>query len=154
MSIGSPITQSFLLIALILTLSACQQNTSDQWRLIYHHDAEGQMLEGDKEELLCFVKQGHPVRIVWPIRNDFSHMMDAGFLTIMQDELYAQTEGIIRQIPNRDEQHVLLDAKEQSRWHAIFSTNGKVHSFQSTQGELGVYRFGLKWFVKGNVCSR
>jgi hypothetical protein len=66
----------------------------------------------------------------------------------MNDNVYAQTQPIIRQIPDQQTQErILLDAQDQSQWHAIFSTIGEICGIQSLVASLKEYRYELKWYV-------
>ncbi len=101
--------------------------------------------------------QGLPLRIVWVIREDFIHTMDAGFTTIWGDELFAQIDGIVRQIPRGENQTIDLDAVEQSHWHGLFGTTGEVRNFQSKAGELKSWRDTLRWYtprVGASLCKQ
>ncbi|WP_395376807.1 hypothetical protein [Marinicella sp. W31] len=148
--------KEFISIILLITLiSGCATTGSqpqNKWQLIYHHDNAGSAIRGDKQRLVNLIKQGHPVRIHWALAADFSHIADAGFLTVMNGEVFAQLDGIIRQIPERSEsrqtrKRIALDAEEQSRWHAIVSTTGEIRAFQSKSAQLNANRRGLEWYV-------
>ncbi|WP_223789973.1 hypothetical protein [Marinicella meishanensis] len=141
---------ALLLVSLLTVLSGCattaHPNRTD-WQLLYHHDATGQAISGDKQALIDAINQGRPIRLVWPIRPDFVHVADAGFLTVMNGEVFAQLPGIIRQIPDREtRRRMALDASGQSRWHAIVGTTGEIQSFQSALGELGQRQYAFKWY--------
>lgn len=144
-------TKHYLVLILVTFFIAGCNSTPLQrvdWQVVYHHDKNGEVIQGDKQTLIDAVKEGRPVRIVFPINDNFIHVMDAGFLTFSNGEVLAQTQGIIRQIPERPEyKRIALDAAEQSKWHAIFSTTGEIRSFQTAKGELGDMRFPLKWVV-------
>ena len=139
-----------LLILTAALLSGCASQSfkpGSDWQLLYHHDAEGQPIAGDKQRLIQAVLDGRPIRVVWPIREHFIHVADAGFLTVMNGEVFAQWEGIVRQIPDRQTRRsIALDAKEQSQWHAIISTTGQLQSFQSVNPTLGSNQFTYKWY--------
>lgn len=136
-----------LLVTFLVACTHLPKSGSPNWQLLYSHDKEGKMLAGSKAALLNHVEQGRPVRIFWSIDDDFAHVLDAGFLTIMNNELFAQSTGIVRQIPNFEgSPRIALDAHEQSHWHAIFSTTGEVRHFQSLQAELRDSRFELRWY--------
>ena len=146
---------TLLIVVLTALLSGCAttgHQTQASWQLIYHHDNTGKTVSGNKERLVRLIKQGHPVRIHWALAPDFSHIADAGFLTIMNGEVFAQLNGIIRQIPERSEnrqsrRRIALDAEEQSHWHAIVSTTGEIRAFQSKSAQLNTHQRGLEWYV-------
>ena len=144
----------FIILILMMSLpftSACSRLSGREipdWKLVYHHDENGERISGSKDKLLQLVHQGRPIRIQWPIRDVLFHYMDGNFITVMNGEVFAQTHGIIRQLPDREtRKRIALDASEQSHWHAILATTGELRSFQSVEGELKDYRFPLKWFV-------
>lgn len=139
-----------------LTACAVQPTTAvPDWKLIYHHDKDGNAIAGDKNQLITLIREGRPVRIFWPIGKVLDHIADAGFITIMNNEVFAQTDAIIRQIPDKaTRRRIALDAKNQSRWSAIFSTTGELRSFQSQEGKLTDYRFELKWYVFTSEAAR
>jgi len=121
---------------------------ASDWRLIYHHDKQGNPLYGRKQALIDLVMEGRPVRVVWPLRDDVAHAGDAGFLTVMNGEVFAQLRGIIRQKPDREtRKRIALDAEDQSSWHAILSTTGELRSFQSVKSKLADSQFELKWYA-------
>ena len=139
-----------LLLILCVFLSGCASTTvtAPDWHLIYAHDKDGNAVSGDKSRLLQLVREGRPVRIYWPIRDVVEHVADADFLTVMNGEVFAQIDGIVRQIPDREtRKRIALDAEGQSHWHAVFATTGELRSFQSADGTLGDSRFPLKWYV-------
>lgn len=144
--------RAFILLSVLVCvlLCGCAANTSHSpdWQLIYAHDKDGNPESGDKQRLLQLVREGRPVRVYWPIRDVVEHVADAGFMTVMNGEVFAQIDGIVRQIPDREtRKRIALDAEGQSRWHAVFATTGELRSFQSAEGNLGDYRFPLKWYV-------
>jgi len=144
----------FILIACLGGCATTAQYNQANWQLVYQHDNEGNPISGDKQRLVKLIKQGHPVRIHWALAPDFSHIADAGFLTVMNGEVFAQLDGIIRQIPERSadrqsRRRIALDAEQQSRWHAIVSTTGEIRAFQSLSGTLNTHARGLQWYVFG-----
>ena len=142
--------QLLITFTLLTLLSGCIKQPlkpTSGWQLAFHHDAAGNRIDGSKQMLIDAVMAAKPIRVVWPMRDDFIHVADAGFLTVMQGEVFAQFHGIIRQIPDRKTQRIALDAEQQNNWHAIISTTGELQSFQSKQKELKSSRWTLKWYV-------
>jgi len=140
-----------MILFLMVSIAGCMSSPvpkHQRWQLVYAHDKDGNSVEGNKAELIKLVESGHPVRIFWPIRTGFAHALDANFLTISGGEVFAQSDNIIRQIPERPSyKRIALDASEQSKWHAIFSTTGELRSFQSKEKKLASHQFPLHWFV-------
>ena len=135
----------------IVILAGCHSTVSvpfPDWQMIYHHDKNGGVIAGDKQKLLGLISEGRPVRIYWPIKNRLDHYFDAGFITVINEEVFAQVSSITKQIPDFSENsRIALDATEQSKWTAIMSTSGEFRSFQSVESKLKDYQFELKWFV-------
>ncbi len=139
----------FLILSatLLTSCTTLPSKSAADWQLLYHHNAEGKAIAGDKQRLIQTILDGRPIRVVWPIRDDFIHVADAGFLTVMNGEVFAQLDGIIRQIPDRETRRsIALDAKEQSQWHAIVATTGQIQSFQSIKSTLGSNQFTYRWY--------
>lgn len=139
-----------IFLSLIFSLSAVAES---DWQLVYHHDKSGKAITGSKSNLVKYVEQGRPVRIVWQINKQFSHVMDAGFLSIMYNDVLAQTSAITRQIPDFQKKLIKLDAEEQSQWTAIFSTTGRVESFQSSEKVSKEFFFPIKWYAYAPVVE-
>lgn len=132
-------------------LSGCathKMSPAADWQLMFHHDAAGSTVDGDKQKLIDAVTAGRPIRVVWPIRENFIHVADAGFLTVMNGEVFAQFAGIIRQIPNSETRRsIALDAEGLSQWHAIVATTGELQGFQSSEQILNSHQFTYKWYA-------
>jgi len=138
-------------IFLVFSVAGCNSTSKPafpDWKMVYHHDKNGNAIAGDKQQLLNLIAEGRPVRIYWPIKNRLDHYFDAGFLTVINGEAFAQVSSIVKQIPDFSENsRIALDAKAQSKWTAIMSTSGEFRSFQSVEAKLKDYQFELKWFV-------
>jgi len=132
-------------IILMFMVSFATSAASD-WQLVLKHDKQGKVLEGSKSNLVQHIKEGRPIRIVWPLRPNFIHIMDAGFLSVMDEEVFAQPAPITRQMPNFKDTVIALDAVGKSKWTAIFSSTGRLESFQSTESKSKVYQFALEWY--------
>ncbi len=123
------------LISSALTLSfstAANTRAAEQggdWHLAYSHDKDGQPLDGSKQALVDSILAGKPVRIYWAGRT-VQHVMDAGILTVLEGEVFAQIQPITAQRPSTNPAKVELVEGE---WQTIFATNGDRP---------------LKWFVQ------
>lgn len=100
------------------------------WQLAYEHSADGEALEGSKAALIAAVRAGKPVRVYWRGRR-VEHVADSYFLTILQDEVFAQIAPISGQKPSVDPAAIEL---RENKWNTVFATNGER---------------ALKWFVWG-----
>lgn len=47
------------------TSIAAVQDKEPSWELVYANDAEGNALEGSKQELIETVRSGRPIRVYW-----------------------------------------------------------------------------------------
>lgn len=143
--------KSMIAFTILVLLSGCITNPSKpaaDWQLAFHHDATGNRIDGSKQMLIDAVNTGRPIRVVWPMRDDFIHVADAGFLTVMKGEVFAQFNGIIRQIPDRKTRRsIALDAEDQNNWHAIISTTGQLQGFQSKGKGLSSSQWAFKWYT-------
>ncbi len=125
----------FLVIILLVGLISCETKTNvspqQEWRLVYHNDAEGNALYGSKETLMDAVRKGLPVRIGFGFRSSrdttrsVEHVADAKFLTIMDNgEVFAQIDPIIGQRPVRDGDTLKIRFRNSNKWVKIAGTNG------------------------------
>ncbi len=139
-----------LIVFMLIMINGCavnQPKPMTDWQLLYHNGVDGEAIAGSKSRLIAAIENGRPIRIVWPLNDRFMHVADAGFLTVMNGEVFAQFNGIIRQIPDRETRRsIALDAKNQSQWHAIVSTTGQLRAFQSIEGDLNNHQFAYKWY--------
>ncbi|WP_417451196.1 hypothetical protein [Kordiimonas sp.] len=111
------------LVAAVISASyGATANTSatTSWRLAYAHDGQGRAIEGSKQALVDAVLEGKPVRIYWTGRT-VQHVSDAGFLTLLQGEVFAQIPMITAQRPSTDPATVDL---RDGTWQSVFATNG------------------------------
>ncbi len=117
------------MMAVSFTAGATPNASLSGWHLAFEHDKDGNALNGSKAALITAISEGKPVRIYWA-GTRVQHVIDAGFLTVLQGEVFAQIPSVSGQRPSVDPARVeLLDTP----WRAIFATNGDR---------------GLKWFVQ------
>lgn len=107
------------LIALSVTTAATPSSPSG-WRLAYAHDAAGGVTEGSKEALVSAILSGKPVRVYWA-GTTVQHVADAGFLTVLEGEVFAQIHTITAQKPSTGPAAVEL---RDGTWQTVFATNG------------------------------
>lgn len=142
------------------TQSSVQTIVKDlPWRLVYAHDAQGKPKKGDKQHLINAIRQGYPVRVGWGAQwsrkgkvMKVEHVTDAKFLSVYENEVFAQIEPIIRQRPFVAEPGVQLDSLQLRTWRAVFGTTGVVRSvgrgFKGSRDRRSVY-----WFAKADTES-
>lgn len=121
-----------LLSCLLCTVFACQKNEPKAaWRLIYHHDAQGQAIAGSKAALLEAVRAGLPVRLGWGRQSSrdtsrsIEHVSDIHFLSIVDGEdVFGQTVSIVGQAPRRDNDTIKVFFRPSNHWTMMAGTNG------------------------------
>ncbi len=132
--------------------------SSQDWKMVYHHDKDGNAVEGSLSELIQAVYDGQEVRMAWwSAKNDQGvsrvyHLADAAFLTIMSDSIVmAQIRPIYGQTPDFSAYNITL--KENLEWVAIGGTNGKSDAMMRNMvtGEIvghNARQTARKWYVK------
>ncbi len=118
----------FLLIVLLPLFCIGQNNYS----IVYEADKKGEAISGDINVLLKSVQNGNPVRVGWVLKlQDFDnkihtieHWVDAGFLTIENNHVFAQIKPIYEQGLNFDESSVYFVTGKPNGWVSIISTTG------------------------------
>ena len=101
-------------------------------------------MEGSKQSLIEAVRAGFPVRLYMRGRR-VEHAADAGFLTILDGEVFAQIEAIRGQTPSVDPPAVAL-RDDGLRWQAIYSTTG-ARSSAVGDGAAQEGRSSVRWYV-------
>lgn len=103
--------------------------SSAQWRLAYHHDNEGNAIEGDKETLFGALRKGYPIRLAWGLRSakdpaaSTAHAMDPKLLSLTHDEhLFAQVPENIAQSFNLPSD--VRSADRPAIWQGQIGTDG------------------------------
>ena len=127
---------------------------SAQWKLVYEHDAEGNALSGSKEALIDAISAGAEVRIGWKMGSKeqyVQHYAEGKFLSILNDEVFAQIEPILSQNP--DFTNTAVTFREDLKWSFIASTTGTNATFfylyeTGKAIDKQAYKWGNQWFVK------
>lgn len=146
------------LLFLLILLCVFASSSAQEWKFVYHNDADGNAIDGDIKELIKAVYDGKEVRVAWWSRKNEEgvsrvyHVADAAFLTIMMDSVVmAQIRPIYGQTPEFKNYTITL--KENLEWVQITGTNGNHDSMMSNTatGEIvghGIRKAGAKWYVK------
>ena len=146
--------KSLLILALFVT-SFCQ---AQEWKLIYHNDADGKAISGQIADLIQAVRDGKEIRMAWggqspnDPKRKVEHLANAAFLTIMSDSIvFGQIAPIYGQTPDFNEFSITL--KENLQWVMIGGTNGKSDASMTNQKTGGVVGHNarerwFKWYVK------
>ncbi|MEM9719160.1 MAG: hypothetical protein AAGA10_07935 [Bacteroidota bacterium] len=143
-----------LFSAFLLILYACQPSTTEAgWQKVFQNDADGNVVFGNKSDLVDAVRLGYPIRIGWG-SNRVEHVADADFLTIFQgEEVFAQIQTIVGQAPRMDGDSLKIRFRTQNHWTKIAGTNGYATAFmtdyfQDTLVGGGIDRYATTtWYV-------
>jgi len=124
MSISLPSRFLFMLSLSFLFLS-CSHQKSDRggWRKVFQNDEQGEVVMGDKQELMDAVRLGYPIRMGWGGRR-VEHVAGADFLTIFEGEVFGQVDAITGQAPAIDGDTVKIRFRPENHWTKIAGTNG------------------------------
>ncbi len=115
------------------------------WRLVYSNDENGNTLEGSKADLISAIRSGKPVRVYTAGRR-IEHASDALFLSVFDEEVFAQTIAIESQRPATDP--IRIEFREPGvKWRSIVGTNGFVTAFMDGK-EPNIRRGATRWFVQ------
>ncbi len=152
--------QVFLLmlsLALCNSVAVAQSSYKANWVLIYENDEEGKRVQGSKDQLIKAIQDGEVVRISWvhlispdPLQK-VEHLVEAAFLTIMNDEtVLAQIDPIMSQSPDFEGQHIVLT--ENVEMGLVVSTSGRNNYVRRNMitGEIidrGSGKRAYKWFI-------
>lgn len=94
---------------------------------------EGKATRGSKKALVDAVESGKSIRVGFGLGRgttggfSLTHWFEAGFLTVLVDDVFSQTPIIHSQRPVRPDYDVTFP-EASSRWVATLGTNGKLHS--------------------------
>ncbi|WP_431122706.1 hypothetical protein [Flagellimonas flava] len=147
----------FYIAALVFLIAGCQQPVSEKWQLVFQTDKSGNVVHGTKQELIQYVRDGHPIRIGWESmgKTSVEHTIDVRFLTIANEkEVFAMLEPFWAQRPDlKSDTLSIVPVGSETNW--ILSSNGLRSSMMvdKTNDTIINYKpdlFGLpiKWFVK------
>ena len=160
-----------LFISIVLIFISCAKEEKktivEEWKLEYKNDKNGNKVFGNKDELISYVRKGHPIRIGWASRrrNDSTktveHIVDAEFITIANgDEVFAQIKPFLAQRPDltSDTLSITLMA---SKIHWILGTNGIISTMSNNYSQDTVntskprqFRYDISWFTKNANSSK
>lgn len=88
-------------------------------QLLYHQNKEAKQVGGSLEDLTQAIRDGKTIRIYMNL-GFVEHLMDAGFMSIIGDNVYAQIDGIQAQRPDRKTNTITL--RPYSRHIGLYST--------------------------------
>jgi hypothetical protein len=108
--------------------SACEV---PRWRLVYHHDADGEPLAGSKEDLFDAVRRGQPLRLAWGVKArvdgrdvPVEHAAEPDFVSVVGGaELFAQLPEHVAQSTYHDVEGARFE-KGAVLWRGLLGTTG------------------------------
>ncbi len=141
-------------------------NQYDSWRLVYKHDKEGNVIFGDKQELINSVRSGSSIKVGWggPRISDstqtLEHLTNGNFISILNNQdVFVQVEQIIGQRPFFTNDSLKIQFRPSNKWTAIIGSNGYMTGLMtdylndSIVSEGNERKIGVAWFVS-NQSSR
>jgi len=150
---------SFSLLYLLTFYSCTPTSTSQDWQLIYRHNGKGQMLAGNKADLIAAVRLGYPIRVGFggrrkeePYRS-VEHVAEAQFLTVANSkEVFAQITPIYGQRPTLDSDTLMIKFREENKWTIIIGSNGECSTlsryFDGREEKGRQRQRGATWYAK------
>ena len=142
---------------LAVPFAAAQQSAPAGWRMVYAVDSAGKPTFGQKQDLLAAVRAGLPIRVGWGITwrlpdgtaGGVEHVAEATFLTIHQDEVFAQIAPILGQAPDARSPAITLGIGGDRLWYALLDTTGRLQGQFTSAGEADSFRAATIWYVQG-----
>lgn len=106
-------------LILLLAATFLSKAVDAKPQLLYHQNSEAKRVGGSVEELTQAIREGKTIRIYMNL-GFVEHLMDAGFMSIIGDNVYAQINGIQAQRPDRMANTITL--RPYSRHVGFYST--------------------------------
>ncbi|MFD2165869.1 hypothetical protein ACFSJY_06280 [Thalassotalea euphylliae] len=86
-------------LLLLLAVTLLSTHVEAKPHLLYHQSKEAKQVWGSLEDLIQAIREGKTIRIYMNL-GFVEHLMDAGFISIIGDNVYAQIDGIQAQRPD------------------------------------------------------
>lgn len=122
-------------------------------------DAQGKIVRGSKADLREVALRGDALRVGWRFtygqgpRDFLQHWADASFVTVFEDDVFAQVPMIHKQEPRRGKSHVVLpDSVE--HWNASLGSNGLLVGKLSKARKSDEVRVAQLWCLAGEAALR
>lgn len=123
-----------LLIYISNQFSFSQNDRYEDSKIVYEADKNGKPISGNIEALLEHARNGKQLRVGWVLEfknsetgkiETIEHWSDAGFITIINNHIFAQINPIAQQSPklSNPPEIRLIDGKANG-WVAIIGTTG------------------------------
>ncbi|WP_350293546.1 hypothetical protein [uncultured Croceitalea sp.] len=142
----------YLALFLICSCQTSKVYNQGGWHKVFQNDASGEAIYGEKSELIRAVRLGYPIRLGWG-GNRVEHIADADFLTIFEEEVFAQIKVIVGQEPRIDNDSVKIRFRMKKHWTKISGTNGYATGFMADYFKDSIVGGGIdrynstSWYV-------
>ena len=117
------------IIFTFLLSSICSLAWAQPYTIVLETNFDGQVVYGNKNELIQYIREGKPVRVGWQLDfnedkvSDFDHWVEATFITILGNEVFTQIDPIYAQSPDLKKPQVEI-FPDNTKWTALIGTNG------------------------------
>lgn len=118
-----------IILLLMLCSHAFAQQTSNCPNLLVKIDYNGKVISGSKAQLINSAQRGENLRVNWELdfdndkKSDLVHWMDAGFVSVLGGEVFAQFQSIHSQSPSIKKSTVSLPTIF-NKWYGLLGSNG------------------------------
>ncbi len=149
--------KKIFILTLALTLASCStfvrvqkpDPSNSTWKLVYYNSDEGEVLDGNLNNLINAVENGKQVRIVME-KDKITSAAEAQYLWVKDDVVYAQNN---EQVSVRVVEGKLVFQKDSYYWMFIVNTDGERDMIRWSVGAHDMRgenedRVYIKWFVK------
>lgn len=99
--------KKLIYLVIIFFFNAASANQNQNLLLLYHQGADGLKINGSIEQLKQAVRNGVQIRLYMNL-GFVEHAMDAGFISIFNEHVYAQIDEIQAQRPNKNTKKIEL----------------------------------------------
>ena len=106
-------------LILIFAITLLSAHAEAKPNLLYHQNSEAKRVDGSVDALREAIREGKTIRIYMNL-GFVEHLMDAGFMSIIGNNVYAQIDGIQAQRPDRTEHTITL--RPYARHVGLYST--------------------------------
>lgn len=136
------------LVALALPTAALAAERPCGGRHLATIEADAKVTSGSRDAVVAAAREGEALRIGWQIgpaeKPDLEHWQDARFITIFEDQVFAQIGDIHHQFGKRGKAQVDL-GKALSFWNASIGTDGRMMGRLTEEAEPRTFNLRTHW---------
>lgn len=151
MTCAGSVKRLLFIAVLSLLISNTLLSEASCAHLLYSTDFDGKPAQGNKQNLIDMINEGHAIRVGWAYDfdddklADLIHWAEADFLTIFEGEVFGQVQAIRAQSPQRENATISL-RQPFTQWSGILSSNGTLQGQLSTdRGALETRTVQIHW---------